>query len=76
MRGKEGMEKKPIVTSRVEIKEVIDLGLTVCKEKPRIPQYRRGQFKRKIENGKPHRNLTEHRGKPHTEVTSQSPRHC
>jgi len=72
------MEKKPIVISRVEIKEVTDLGLTICKEerKPRVLEYRRGQSKRKMENGKPHRNLTEHRGKPHTEITSQSPRHC
>jgi hypothetical protein len=72
------MEKQPIVISRVEIKKVIDLGFTVCKEerKPRVPQHRRGQFKRKMENGKPHRNLTEHRSKPHTVITSQSPRHC
>ena len=76
MRGKEGIKKQPIVISKVEIKEVIDLGLTICKGKPRIPQYRRGQFKRKMENGKPHRNLTEHRSKPHAQITSQSPRHC
>jgi hypothetical protein len=72
------MEKKPIVISKVEIKEVIDLGFTVCREerKPRIPQYRLGPSKRKKENGKSHRNLTEHRSRPHTEITAQSPRHC
>jgi hypothetical protein len=72
------MEKQPKVISRVEVKEVIDLGFTVCKEgrKPRVPQYRLGQSKKKTENRKSHRNLTEHRSKPHTEITSQSPRHC
>lgn len=68
------MEKKPIVISKVEIKEVIDLGVTVCKGKPRIPQYRGGQFKRNG-NRKSRRNLTEHRSRPHTVITSQSPRH-
>jgi hypothetical protein len=69
------MKKQPIVISKVEIKEVIDLGFTVCKGKPRIPQYRRGQFKRNGDR-KSRRSLTEHRGKPHTEITPQSPRHC
>jgi hypothetical protein len=70
------MEKQPKVISKVEIKEVIDLGF-ICREerKPRIPRYRLGQSKRKKENGKSHRNLTEHRSRPHTEITAQSPRH-
>ena len=98
------MKKQPIVISKVEIKEVIDLGFsigTVATRKPRISQYRVGstasalaQFNKRMKNEKrkqtaeaqkrnrkgvtflPHRNLTEHRSKPHTEITSQSPRHC
>lgn len=70
------MKKQPIVISKVEIKEVVDLGFTISNEKPRIPQYRHGQFKRRMENRKSRRNLTEHRSTPHAQITSQSPRHC
>lgn len=64
------MEKKPIVISRVEIKEVIDLGFTICKEKGKIRRKQDYTLLR-IEEG-----IAKHRGRPHTVITSQSPRHC
>jgi hypothetical protein len=69
-KGKEGMEKKPIVISRVEIKEVVDLGFTVSKEKGKSIRRKRDYTLLRIEEG-----IAEHRGRPHTVITSKSPRH-
>lgn len=75
MRGKEGMEKKPIVISRVEIKEVIDLGVTKCMSAGKMREKREIHRKQdytliRIEEG-----IAKRRGRPHTEITPQSPRH-
>lgn len=69
------MEKKPIVISKVEINEVIDLGVTKCmsaqmREKREI--HRKQDYTLiRIEEG-----IAKRRGRPHTVITSQSPRHC